>query len=103
MIPHISDALFNLRPGASFQVHGDNYSDVIWLDEQQVKPSESEVLSELTRLLTEFNNDQYRRDRVNQYPSLADQLDMIYWDSVNGTENWKNMITSVKTQYPKAE
>jgi hypothetical protein len=36
------------------------------------------------------------------YPSIADQLDMLYWDKVNGTENWLNSIESVKNRFPKA-
>lgn len=36
------------------------------------------------------------------YPSIPDQLDMLYWDKVNGTENWLNSIESVKSKFPKA-
>jgi len=36
------------------------------------------------------------------YPSIADQLDMLYWDKVNGTENWLKSIESVKNRFPKA-
>jgi hypothetical protein len=36
------------------------------------------------------------------YPSIPDQLDMLYWDKVNGTENWLNSIESVKNRFPKA-
>ena len=38
-----------------------------------------------------------------KYPSIEDQLDMIYWDKVNGTENWKAAIDKVKADTPKAE
>jgi hypothetical protein len=27
---------------------------------------------------------------------------MLYWDKVNGTENWLNSIESVKNRFPKA-
>jgi hypothetical protein len=36
------------------------------------------------------------------YPSIADQLDMLYWDKINGTDNWLNSIESVKNRFPKA-
>ena len=39
--------------------------------------------------------------RKNEYPSIEDQLDMQYWDSVNGTTTWKDAITKVKTDNPK--
>ena len=41
-------------------------------------------------------------NRRMSYPSIADQLDMLYWDKVNGTENWLNSIESVKSRFPKA-
>ena len=42
---------------------------------------------------------EYARNR--QYPSLGDQLDMQYWDQVNGTTTWKDAIAKVKADHPK--
>ena len=44
---------------------------------------------------------QYQVDR--QYPSIQDQLDMQYWDAVNGTTTWKDAIAQVKADNPKPE
>jgi|TARA_R100001443_G_scaffold115799_2_gene134413 hypothetical protein len=38
-----------------------------------------------------------------KYPPIEEQLDMLYWDKVNGTENWKAAIDKVKADTPKAE
>ena len=43
----------------------------------------------------------YKFKRVEAYPSISDQLDMIYWDKINGTTIWVDAITAVKTLYPK--
>ena len=43
----------------------------------------------------------YAEKRLAEYPSLGDQLDMIYWDKVNGTNLWQEKITEIKTKYPK--
>jgi hypothetical protein len=43
--------------------------------------------------------EQYKIDRV--YPPIQEQLDMQYWDSVNGTTTWKDAIAAVKTENPK--
>ncbi len=43
----------------------------------------------------------YKVLRSNEYPSIEDQLDMIYWDKNNGTNNWLNKITEIKNKYPK--
>ena len=44
---------------------------------------------------------QYKYDRQQAYKPLAEQLDMQYWDSVNGTDTWKQHIDAVKTAHPK--
>jgi hypothetical protein len=43
----------------------------------------------------------YRDYRAKDYPSLADQLDMQYWDKINGTNKWQQAINAVKQKYPK--
>tara|TARA_Y100000401_G_scaffold103616_1_gene94769 strand:+ start:538 stop:705 length:168 start_codon:yes stop_codon:yes gene_type:complete len=35
------------------------------------------------------------------YASVGDQLDMQYWDLINGTTTWKDHIAAVKAKYPK--
>jgi hypothetical protein len=42
-----------------------------------------------------------RSQRANNYPSLTDQLDMQYWDKINGTNKWQQAINAVKQKYPK--
>ena len=41
--------------------------------------------------------------RVAAYPSLGDQFDMQYWDSVNDTTTWADAIAAVKEAHPKPE
>ena len=43
--------------------------------------------------------EQYIIDR--EYPNIGDQLDMQYWDLINGTTTWKDAITQVKAAKPK--
>ena len=40
-------------------------------------------------------------NRARAYPSIAEQLDMQYHDSVNGTTTWADAIAAVKAEYPK--
>lgn len=44
---------------------------------------------------------QFVTARKNAYPSIGQQLDMIYWDGVNGTSVWRDTIAAVKAQNPK--
>ena len=43
----------------------------------------------------------YIQARQEAYGSIADQLDMQYWDAVNGTTVWKDHIATVKSDNPK--
>ena len=45
--------------------------------------------------------DQYKYDRASAYPSMSEQLDMHYWDKINGTTTWADTIAAVKAKYPK--
>jgi len=49
----------------------------------------------------EYDANQYQRDRATSYPSIQEQLDMQYWDKVNGTTNWEDAIAKVKLDNPK--
>ena len=42
--------------------------------------------------------DQYKFDRAAAYPSIVDQLDLIYH---GGIDAWKVAITAVKEEFPK--
>ena len=56
--------------------------------------------NERARQLDEEANG-YKTARQNAYASIQDQLDMQYWDSVNGTTTWKDHIAKVKSDNPK--
>ena len=71
------------------------------IDGNSVTLDQSLVDTEITRLQAEYDNAQYARDRAVAYPSLTDQADMQYWDSVNGTTTWADAITAVKEAHPK--
>jgi hypothetical protein len=41
-----------------------------------------------------------RATRKTAYGDLGSQLDMQYWDNVNGTTTWKDHVAAVKTANP---
>jgi len=43
----------------------------------------------------------YATLRSQEYPSRDEQLDMLYWDKVNGTTVWEDTIQAIKDKYPK--
>ncbi len=75
------------------------YKNIKVIISEFTKPSEADVNAKITELKTAYTNAQYKRNRV--YPSIQDQLDMQYWDKVNGTTTWQDAIAKVKADTPK--
>ena len=48
-----------------------------------------------------INANAYKEQRAQAYPSIAEQLDMQYWDKLNGTTTWADAIAATKAKYPK--
>jgi hypothetical protein len=93
-------ALFSLRPNArTIVIVGD---EVTQYDHDLPFPTQEELTAEASRLEALYNSNKYQRDRAVIYPSVQDQLDMLYWDAINGSETWKSTITQIKQSYPKS-
>ena len=90
------DAIASLCPTAKYALAGD---EITWLDEDITQPTESEITVD-GQTLDPLTLD-YTDKRANAYPSIEEQLDMQYHDSVNGTTTWKDAITNVKSSIPK--
>lgn len=70
-------------------------------DGNTVEVEQSKIDEARAAIDAEYAALEYSRNRAEQYASIQDQLDMQYWDSVNGTTTWKDHIAKVKTDNPK--
>ena len=101
---HIEDYLITVRTNCFSWSDYDNkiYANLIITDGGS-KPSESDCINGLKALQDawdlEYNS--YKSKRRDAFPSIAEQLDMQYWDAVNGTTTWKDAIAKVKSDNPK--
>ncbi len=86
-------AIVNLV-GGSIKMSGDK---VFYLD-GQTPPSDAEIDAEIKRLEDEYEANEYQRSRALEYPSIVDQLDVIYHNGINA---WKAVIKKTKDKYPK--
>lgn len=94
----INAALRSLRPGAEWFLLGQDYSGLKWLDKNQTKPTEDEIVQKQAELEYQEEVNEYQRQRAREYPSYADQFDQIYHE---GVDAWKSIIQTVKDKYPK--
>jgi hypothetical protein len=98
----IIEAILKINPKAEVVVRGTdiNTCEIEWHN-GTTPISKEQILAKVAELQTEYEANQYQRDRAVDYPSLADQLDMQYWDKINGTNKWQQAINAVKQKYPK--
>jgi len=89
------DAVVSLNEGKKIFQRGDGK---IYIDDIEVTDFTA-IDAKRVEMQAEYDANQYQRDR--QYPSIGDQLDMQYWDSVNDTTTWKDAIAKVKSDNPK--
>jgi hypothetical protein len=103
MIYKLEDYLIRLHTGQWFGFENSEnktYANLI-IHSDDAKPTEQECIDGVAALQTEYDSQQYARDRASAYPSLTDQADMAYWDRKNGTTTLDDAITAVKSAYPK--
>lgn len=97
---NIIKAIQAINPKAICSVIDEDINKIIWQNGTTPIPA-NEILAKQQELIAEYNAKQYQRDRAKAYPSIQEQLDMQYWDKVNGTDTWEQAINSIKAQYPK--
>ena len=98
----IIEAILKINPTAQVVVRGTdiNTCEIEWHNGTTPIPA-NEILAKQQELITEYNSNKYQRDRAKDYPSIQEQLDMQYWDKINGTNKWQQAINAVKQKYPK--
>ena len=94
----IVHAILAIKNDAWVKVDDDDVTQITWLDENPTNITNEQILAKQAELQTAYDTKQYSRDREKEYPSIADQLDDIYH---NGIDGWKATIKVTKDKYPK--
>ena len=66
---------------------------------EQVRPYVAEDAEVIEGLVSAYLTS--RNTELRQYKPIGEQLDMQYWDKINGTTTWEDHIAEVKAEYPK--
>jgi hypothetical protein len=93
-------AILKINPNAEVSVSGNDINTIEWHNGTTPIPK-ADIEAKMVEVQAEYDSNQYQRDRATAYPSIQDQLDMQYWDNVNGTTNWEDAIAKVKADNPK--
>jgi len=94
----IIESILKIKPDAQVTVLDNDIDRIKWSDGNPTNITKKQILDKQTELQTEYDNNQYQRDRKEEYPTIEDQLDDIYH---NGVAGWKKTIKAIKDKYPK--
>ena len=92
--------ILKINPDAEVSVSDNDINTIRWHNGTTPIPK-ADIEAKMEEVQAEYDANQYQRDRAIAYPSIQDQLDMQYWDKVNGTTNWEDAIAKVKSDNPK--
>ena len=83
-------AIKAINPNAEFTIDNDDLDNIVWLN-NTTPISKEDIISKENEISSIAK-------REKEYPLIADQLDDIYH---NGIDGWKETIKAVKDKYPK--
>ena len=102
----ITKAILKINPNAEVSVNGEdiNTCEIEWHN-GTTPISKADIEAKMVEVQAEYDANQYQRDRV--YPSIGDQLDML-WHSIDQDPELKSKyfefyeaIKAVKVKHPK--
>ena len=90
-------AIKAINPNAEFSIMDNDLDNINWVNGTTPIPK-ADIEAKMVEVQAEYDANKYQRDRAEEYPSIADQLDDIYH---NGIDGWKATIKTTKDKYPK--
>ena len=80
--------------------HSSIWREIVSRFGQSDYDDETKRKKHMATLKTEWEVAKYQRDRASDYPSIGDQLDMIY-HAGQGGDAFQKAIKAIKDKYPK--
>ena len=93
----ILSAILSINSSAQVSIQEEDLDRITWLNGTAVI-SKADIVAKQAELKVAYDAKEYQRKRQPEYPSMADQLDDIYH---NGIDGWKATIKTTKDKYPK--
>ena len=104
MANNVIKAIKAINPNAEVSVGNDDVNDITWLN-GTTPITVTDIEAKMVEVQAEYDANQYQRDRV--YPSIGDQLDMLWHTMDKDTElqhkfyDFYQTIKKVKVAHPK--
>ena len=96
----LQNYLCTLHTGQWFGFNGEHTYANLVIHSSDAKPSEANCNAGVAAMQADWDGKAYARNRIVEYPSIGDQLDMIYRNGDGGAE-FQAAIKAIKDKYPK--
>jgi len=93
------NAIKAINPNAEVSINADDVKQITWHNDT-TPISEADILAKQAELQADYEAKEYQRNRASEYPSIAEQLDLIYHAGVGG-DAFQAAIKAVKDKHPK--
>jgi hypothetical protein len=96
---NITSAILAINPYAEVSINADDVKQITWHN-GTTPIAEADILAKQAELQADYEAKEYQRNRASEYPSIGEQLDMIY-HAGQGGDSFQAAIQAVKDKYPK--
>ena len=96
---NITSAILAINPKAEVSIIENDIKQITWHGDT-TPIAEADILAKQAELQADYEAKEYQRNRASEYPSIGEQLDMIY-HAGQGGDAFQAAIQAVKDKYPK--
>ena len=95
----IINSILAINPNAEVTVNAEDVKQIKWHN-GTTPIAEADILVKQAELQADYEAKEYQRKRASEYPSIGEQLDMIY-HAGQGGDAFQAAIKAVKDKHPK--
>ena len=96
----LEKSILLINPQAQFSINANDINQITWLNGTTPIPI-NEILIKQQELISQYQTNEYQRQRVNEYPDFKDYLDGIVKGDNVQIQKYINDCLAVKAKYPK--
>ena len=97
----IIKAIKAINPNAEVSINADDINQITWHNGTTPIPA-NQILAKQQELITEYESNQYQRDRAKEYPDFKEYLDGIVKGDQAQIDKYIADCLAIKTKYPKS-
>jgi len=95
----IIEAILKINPNAEVTVNADDINQITWHN-GTTPISKSDIQTKMIELQAEYNAEEWKRNRQNEYPKIDDCIHALL-DGGETLENLQTLRQTIKNKYPK--